>query len=74
MNLTVLGFASRIRSLAKNVPYPVDDEFLVTIFFEGLNDPIKAKLIMSKCVPGGDVDLETMIRRANIFEAFHRSM
>ena len=67
-NLTVLDFANRIKSLAKHVPYHVDEEFLVTIFYEGLNSPIKAKLAMLKCVPGATIDLGAMIRRARIFE------
>lgn len=67
-SLTVLDFASRIKTLAKHVPYPVDEEFLVTIFYEGLNSPIKAKLIMLKCVPGGNADFEAMVRQARTFE------
>lgn len=67
-SLTVLDFASRIKTLAKHVPYPVDEEFLVTIFYEGLNSPIKAKLIMLKCVPGDNADFEAMVRQARTFE------
>lgn len=66
-NLRVTHFATKLFRLAKHVPYPVSDELLAVIFYEGLSSHIRARLIMAGLVPG-KVDLETMIGRASNLE------
>lgn len=66
-NLKVVDFANKIFRLAKYVPYPINEEFLTTIFYEGLRGRIRGSLITAKSVPG-KVDLKTMIRNAMNWE------
>jgi len=62
-NLRVMDFSHKIEKLVKHVPYPINEEFLATVFYTGLNSHIRARLILDGIEPGS-TDLETMIKRA----------
>jgi len=63
-NLRVIAFARKIKQLAEHVPYPVDEEFLATIFYTGLDRHIKARLILDGIEPDS-ADLETIVHCAS---------
>ena len=65
-NLRVLEFAGRIEGLARHLPYA--EEFLAAVFYAGLNNRIRARLIFDG-IYFGTVDLETLIKRAAVHES-----
>ena len=65
-NLRVLEFAGRIEGLARHLPYA--EEFLAAVFYAGLNNRIRARLIFDG-IYFGTVDLETLIKCAAVHES-----
>ncbi|KAF9645134.1 hypothetical protein BDM02DRAFT_3078062, partial [Thelephora ganbajun] len=51
-NLRVIDFVSEIVRLAEHVLYPVNEEFLVSILWTGLNGHIRTGLVLRGIMPG----------------------